>query len=207
MKEQKARLIALLALALCGITVLAGCSASPSKSEEFVSTLAAPPSADGFQDKILEDGIVTDAEYRLAIEATRACIEHAGWGTGEPYVRPDGYSIDVPIQGKIQGPASMEEHEADGLAADKVHSLCERDYLIRIDMAYAKQHAPSPAEQNEERALLVECLKQAGVENVLVSDDLQTLTAKAEARLGEGGERMQPFSTCLTQHSRAFTQY
>lgn len=192
--ESRYSFIALLVIVLSSVLLLAGCSTKASTPD-----VQKPPSADGFQEKILEGG-VTDAEYRLAIEAMRACIEEQGWSTGEPTIRTDGLTIDVPVQGKIQGPASQAEREADAAEAGKVRSECFVKYAMLVEREYKAEHQPTEAEQAAEKQKFIACLELAGLTGMLITDDFKALGEKAQQQLGTSGQQMAPFTTCVSAY-------
>ncbi|WP_394253052.1 hypothetical protein [Arthrobacter pityocampae] len=70
--------------------VLAGCSVPPSFTEAEKRELR--DSASAYQQDVLEDLVVTESEYRDAVDRTRSCVQDKGWGVG-PIEKHDGNQL------------------------------------------------------------------------------------------------------------------
>jgi hypothetical protein len=70
--------------------VLVGCLVPPSFTEAEKRELRDSVSA--YQRDVLEDLVVTESEYRDAVERTRSCVQDKGWGVG-PIEKHDGNQL------------------------------------------------------------------------------------------------------------------
>jgi hypothetical protein len=72
------------------LRALAGCLMPPSFTEEEKRELR--DSASAYQQDVLEDLVVTESEYRDAVDRTRSCVQDKGWGVG-PIEKHDGNQL------------------------------------------------------------------------------------------------------------------
>lgn len=187
----------LLAAALLAAATLTGCSAAeqPSSTDHSLA-----PDSEGFQEKILEDGTVTDAEYRVAVEAVKACMDGHGWNTSPLTLSSNGFSLNFSVSG-TDG-LTAEEREAESLEISKDHNACTRDYVLLVERAYVRQHTPTPQEAEAEKVRLIACLEKVGVTGILMSDDSVQAAKKVADQLGL--DSIGPGLDCLIMHERAF---
>lgn len=184
---------ALLLAGALGVTpVLAGCAAEPSV-----------PSAEGFQDKLIEGG-VTDAEYRLAVEAARSCVEAEGWETTEIALGVDGFTLSFGVLGKAGPSADEAAKKAESIEVNKIRNDCVGKYLMFVERKYRSGMALTGAARDAEMALLIECLDEIGVTGVLTTDDSYQVMGKISAQLGVEG--VGPGLDCLSKHERVFPE-
>lgn len=117
--------------------------------------------ANDYQTEALEDGIVTHAEYERAVFDARSCVEAAVGDeisvTG-PVPRPDGsLGLDFAWGTEAGDPSAKVEQET---------LRCLADYVDLIETAYLRTNGPSQSAVRDEIDALVQCLREAGFEDV-----------------------------------------
>lgn len=130
--------------------IAAGCAtgASPRAS--------VPEGTSDFQRRLLADGVVTDAEYRQAVEATRECVEADGWETSEIRVGSSGWDLGFGL---------VFEGDHDPTAADASYDRCSEEHQSEVYWVYAQSQVV-PVEEREALAEeLRQCLLAVGVED------------------------------------------
>lgn len=153
--------------------VCAGCSAGSSTHSSAPTTAAplpAPSSPDGsLQDAILADGVVTDAEFNSANQATVECIRRLGF---DAEMLPDGamtYSADESLADEVEAAAFA----------------CETEYNTRVQLRYSIGHLPPEFDVEA----VWDCLEERGIVDRAANDDpveaFQLADAADSAATGE----------------------
>lgn len=153
--------------------VCAGCSAGSSTHSNASTTAAplpAPSSPDGsLQDAILADGVVTDAEFNSANQATAECIRRLGFGA------------EVLPGGGIR--TSFDDGQADDV--DAAQYSCETEYNTRVQLRYSIGHLPPEFDVEA----VWDCLEERGIVDRAANDDpveaFQLADAADSAATGE----------------------
>lgn len=100
--------------------------------------------------------MVTLAEYKQALEATKSCVNEAGFETSDLRVSPDGVLWGFQISSSGPGDES-------GIEA---YDQCRPIHLEEIERAYFAANIPTGAKRDELVTEMIECLESAGVEGV-----------------------------------------
>lgn len=82
--------------------------------------------ASGYQQAVLDDLVVSEAEYRDAIDAMRSCVEDKGWGVGP--IEQDGNQLG--FQSSYSGD--------NGPSNDDMHA-CTNEYLASVGPIWSSQ--------------------------------------------------------------------
>lgn len=145
---------------------IASCESAPEASQDTVPPLDVERVAaetTEFQRGMLEDYVVTYAEYERATLAAIDCLEQAGFDVNGPYPR-DGN--DERFLDFDYGPATTATEEAAGpdprelsLADD-----CEQEYRGDVARVWEHQHLLTPEQREDQRPLVIECLRDNGLE-------------------------------------------
>jgi hypothetical protein len=116
------------AAAGCAALLLAGCAITPSFSEEEKRQMRDNTSA--YQQVVLEDLVVTETEYRDAVDATRDCLRDKGWGVG-PLTEQDGNQFGFQSSYSGDAPPANEEMQA-----------CENEFMAQVGPIWVSQRTP-----------------------------------------------------------------
>lgn len=120
------------------------------------STEAAAPQVQADIDA-LDDGAVTAEEYRAAFERDIACRVESGARVTGPITTDRFGQLGVTME--RPGASNADAREALEAARD-----CHRRYLDAIQLAWARAHAPTPADLAEARRSTARCLIAAGID-------------------------------------------
>jgi hypothetical protein len=104
-----------------------------------------------FARSILDDGMVTDAELKLALDRAATCIEDEGIAVirfGDPR-----------LQGAI-GYAANHDGQTELSRAREVAGRCDREFAREVQLAYSGQFGRDPALSEQ---LMLSCLQAKGV--------------------------------------------
>lgn len=104
---------------------LGGCSLPPSFSEDEKREMR--DSASGYQQAVLEDLVVTETEYRDAIDATRACLQDKGFGVG-PTTEQDGNQLGFESSYSGEGPPS-----------NRIMRACDEEFMTAVGPIWVSQ--------------------------------------------------------------------
>lgn len=110
--------------------------------------------ASEFQRELIEDGIITFADYERAVYATVACLEERGVDVveGPELTGRNVYQFTYAADDREQGPV--------------VYWECYEEHQVVIDRVWAGtgQENPTEEELEEARAALEACLRGAGID-------------------------------------------
>ncbi len=112
----------------CSALLLAGCASAPSFSEDEKQQMR--DSASGYQQAVLEDLVVTEAEYRDAVDATRGCLQDKGFGVG-PLVEQNGNQLGF-----------QSSYSGDGPPSDQIMQACDDEFMTEIGPIWVSQRMP-----------------------------------------------------------------
>ena len=101
----------------------------------------------GFQEDILADGVVTDREMFLAMQATVKCIQRHGFEASISEQPSGGWSLTT----------SYQPHQAERV--DDVTDLCERQHSMNAQLRYAVGRQPPETDID----VAWDCLLERGV--------------------------------------------
>lgn len=143
--------------------VLWASACTASAPQEVTPTLF--PQADlrdmsDFQRQIVEDGVVTLHEYRVAVEATAACVAADGWEVGPVAESPVvaghlGYSVHLdPLDPGVD--RRLQDSQ----------DRCNAEYRDYVELGYRRSTVLTGVERAERMDSLIACLAEFGVENV-----------------------------------------
>ncbi|WP_149085540.1 MULTISPECIES: hypothetical protein [Microbacterium] len=165
---------------LLGALALAGCAAEAPVTELDVSEIAADTTP--FQAKILEDGMVSPAEYERALLSQRDCVVSAGGDAGE--------IVDIGNGEKGFEYSVTASTEQERLKLEAATEACARDYIEDIGLVWGFQNLPSQEDLDDMRPQVAACLRGVGIE---VDDDFTRDTLKEEVGASEAKyEAMRP---------------
>jgi hypothetical protein len=109
-----------------------------------------------FQREMLEDGVVTQAEYERALLAQRDCVIAAGAEPGELYeIGNNQFTFDYDISA-----ATNDELDKIQVKAD----ACTPKFFSDVGKVWAYQQLLTPAEREAQRPLVIACLVSVGIE-------------------------------------------
>ncbi len=114
-----------------------------------------PANLTDFQRAIIEDGVVTFAEYESAMYAVMACVEAhgieiVGGLTADPSGKQLGFATRLGMD--------FEEARENGRKTQQ----CHNQYAGVVTMLWAFQNQPTEQQRQEARAALDACLREAG---------------------------------------------
>ncbi|WP_104117694.1 hypothetical protein [Arthrobacter sp. B1805] len=109
----------------CAALMLSGCAIAPSFSEDRKREMR--DSASSYQQAVLKDLVVTETEYRDAIDAARTCIQDAGWGVG-PIELQDGNQLGF-----------TSSYSGDAPPADDVMQACYDEFMMPVGSIWVSQ--------------------------------------------------------------------
>jgi hypothetical protein len=110
--------------ASCTAFLLTGCAMAFFSEDE---KLEMRDSASEYQQAVLEDLVVTEAEYRDAVDAARTCIQDAGWGVG-PIERQHGNQLGF-----------QSSYSGDAPPADEAMQACNDEFMTQIGPIWVSQ--------------------------------------------------------------------
>jgi len=158
---------ALVGAALLAVTLLlTGCGSAKKPESLAERTTIYGFSLSDYQRKILADGVVTEAEYRAAVEADRDCVIHEGVYAGPITLAPNGVHLSFGVGGCSAG----ENCEAIRAAGEAAFDKCGSEYVSAVEAALSNQSIPTGAEAEREFDKVAACLAKAGVIGVQRSD-------------------------------------
>ena len=135
------------------LVLLSGCSNSTTAPHPHTSTTQAESD---LQTRILEDGVVTHAEYEQAVVAYLTCVEDAGYAAQGPVWTQDREMIDYTIRVPF----------GDTARADTEMERCDTENLSRVREAWSLRFAITQEEFEEEVELYRQCLIAEGIEGI-----------------------------------------
>lgn len=185
--------VALLAV-LAG--ALAGCAGQdPDAVPDRLDLDALMDETTEFQRAIIEDGVVTAAEFERALLARRECVAEAGATPGGIYTGSNGeLTFDYDITA---------ESEEESLAIARDADACLEDYFADVGSVWAYQRVLSPAERDAMRPKALACLEDAGL-----TDLPENATAIAMATAIQEDREISPAERdCLALYGSLFATY
>ncbi|MFJ6002957.1 hypothetical protein [Arthrobacter sp. NPDC092385] len=108
--------------------LLAGCAIAPSFSED--EKLDMRDSTSEYQRAVLEDLIVTETEYRDAVDATRLCLQDRGWGVG-PLEQQDGDQLGF-----------TSSYSGESGPPDEDMQACNEEFMTQVAPIWVSQRTP-----------------------------------------------------------------
>lgn len=106
-----------------------------------------------FQQDVLQDNVLTFAEYEGAVAATVQCLRNEGVDVTDPQY--DGRQFTF-VYGGTNDPDELD-------AADEVYGRCYSEYQDMVDVAWTVQSAPSEEEVQTIRDEIGACLRRLGL--------------------------------------------
>jgi hypothetical protein len=169
------KVLALTAIAIAALGLAAGVAwsrYSTESSNPIAQQLLSGDQLTPLQRKILEDGVVTPAEYQQAREATFSCLEQNGL---QPEKDRAGIYASVP-----------DPHVGNQDAVGAIVKSCVAAGVEPIDRVLALQSVPEEREAAAQE-VLAQCLRAEGFSapDRPTADDIRALLASA---YGEGGD-------------------
>jgi len=159
-------------LAVIAVFALESCSstAAPSDTTEKIQT-------SDYQAKILEDSVVTEAEYEQAMIADLTCIEQAGFAVRGPQWGGSPRHLLRTIR----------VAEADQQAFDAAAIWCDSEYLDDVESQWQEQQRPSPEEYSSRMHEYIACLSDLGVQALEGVTDPVTVSKLEQEFISAGG--------------------
>lgn len=111
----------------CAALLLIGCSIPPSFSEEEKREMRDTTSQ--YQRAVLEDLVVTEAEYRDAVTALRDCIQDGGFGVES--ITQDGNQLGF-----------QSSYSGDNPPSDQIMKACDNEFITQIGPVWVSQRMP-----------------------------------------------------------------
>lgn len=148
-----------------------------------------------FQYEIIEDGVVTAAEFERALLARRECTAEVGATPGEIYSGRNGeLTFDYDI---------VADSDDELLAIQADADACLRDYFVDVGSVWAYQRILSPEERERLRPKALACLDSAGLTEL--AEDA-SVAEMAEA-IQRDGEISRAERECLVEFNSLFATY
>lgn len=192
------RLILLFLLVVAG-----GCSGAAagggSPSEELARVRL--EGASDFEKEILEDLLVTQAEYERAVLATVDCVrdQFPELEIEGPYTSPNGFTMTFDYVAHTgNDPDSVDEFSH---LVDEADAACE-GFRAGIESVWVEQHIPSGVEREEMQQAFVDCADRVGLSGLAIGMNLGEVLEK----VAEHNNRTQDGLAydCLYQYEVAF---
>ncbi len=183
-----------------GYFVFTEATASPARPEpltpgQYGSTVAAVTSDE--QAAVLQDGVVTLAEYETAVQRVVACGAAAGL-RGETI---PGKGLR-PSEARFTAPDSDGQPDAATVGrAQEAVAGCFREHLTDIQVAWALQGLSTPGATEKALRRLTECIHDTGAplpDATLTLDSLNAQLAKTDARTDEDRAWRRAYFQCAT---------
>lgn len=83
-----------------------------------------------YQQDVLEDLVVTESEYRDAVDRTRSCVQDKGWGVG-PIEKHDGNQLGF-----------QSSYTGDDEPTDEEMRVCYSEFLDPVARLWVSQRKP-----------------------------------------------------------------
>ncbi len=115
-----------------------------------------------FQRDLLADKVITFAEYEKATLATIQCLREAGLTVQGPYPRSETDDRYLEYSFGFQGVASADVDE-NNKKMFATGDRCESAYRTDVARVWQFQHLLTPQARQEQKLLIIECLRQAGM--------------------------------------------
>lgn len=170
--------------------LLSGCTSNIAP-ELDVDALASETS--DFQSEILEDQVVTAAEYEKALLAHRQCVSDAGAKVSEIY---ETVNHQLTFDWEVEA-ATDEELERILAEAD----LCLPEYFDDVGLVWSEQNVLSPEEKQAIQPKVIECLQQAGLTVPDTATFLEIVEAVSEAQEDDPDSLVRE---CVTRYPEYF---
>ena len=149
------------ALVLIAVAVLSACSSSgPAKVQVAPAVLAGIPVA---QRAAFEDGVITEAEYRAAVEADAKCMTDRGYEVGAVERRSGGPTLDFSVLQHGMNKISAAEVKRRNDAEDRNAAECDALHITTITSQYLYDIQPSGTEREAMLADFRKCLAAGGL--------------------------------------------
>ncbi len=184
------------AFAIC--MALTACGSNPASGVGPAALAEALlPDTSEFQRPLIEDGVVTGAEYDTASVALVGCIQNE---------LPQA-EVSLPSEpsqsAQVSQATSAEESEAWFERASEAQSRCRREYYDDVQALYVESLIPSGAERQQQRADVLSCLASVGVDDPLTVDSPHSDVLDAAVRYDLANSSTDA-EACVNQHQFAF---
>jgi hypothetical protein len=157
------------AIAITALLAAFGCggTAAPQHSEEegaAVLRADLPKDLSPYQRKILDDGVLTVAEYQqAALDVVRCHRESGARIVGAPHYAGEDGAPDPwwSSRGQFMYGAGYPDDDPD---KERKYHNCEGEYFATINPIWANHIAPTPTEVQQARDMVARCLRDEGIE-------------------------------------------
>lgn len=117
-----------LTAASCATLLLTGCAIAPSFTDGEKREMRETTS--DYQQAVLEDLVVTETEYRDAVDELRSCVQDKGWGVG-PLEEHDGNQLGFQSSYGGENAPSNEDGQA-----------CDDEFMTQVGPIWVSQRTP-----------------------------------------------------------------
>ncbi len=114
-----------------------------------------------FQEAIIADGVITEAEYLGAVQAAADCMTDRGWEVSEPERRLDGVTYAF-ATGSSAAASESQQDRSDRNERD--FNECAAGTIDPLEMAYFDLNLYTGAERSAAYGDLADCLQDSGVD-------------------------------------------
>lgn len=175
---------------------LTGCSPSaPSAQTDPLDIGAILDDTTPFQRDILDDGVVTAAEFERALLARRECVSEAGATPGEIYEGRNGeLTFDYDITADNDEELQSIQSQADA---------CLADYFSDVGSVWAYQRLLSPEEREAMRPRALACLDEAGLTGLAEDATASDMAVAVQ----DDGEISAAERDCLVEYGSLFATH
>ncbi|RLP74523.1 hypothetical protein D9V32_12590 [Mycetocola tolaasinivorans] len=169
---------------------LVSCAAEPTAAPFDIALVK--ESTTPFQLTILEDGVVTAAEYESAVLAHRSCVENAGASPGEIESlghNQRGFQVEI-----------IADTEEEAARIDSLAEACHGEYLSDVADVWVYQQLLSEKELDAIRPDVASCLRDVGIK---VSDTFTMKELYTQLERLANTSALQP---CMDRYPEFFVQ-
>ena len=114
-----------------------------------------------FESRIIADGIITEAEYRSAVDAAGECMVERGWNASAS-PREDELTFALTVDGSAKG-MSEADLEAEQARMDADADECTRGTTSPLEMAFMDSRVLTGEEREQAFGEFVQCLDDVGI--------------------------------------------
>lgn len=187
----------LASLLLAGTLLFVGCS-----GEEDLPTqplIEIPDDLSDYQREILDDFVVSDAEYLRAVQDARLCVENKGYTVGaietNIFTGTWMFGVQYPV-GETETEAQQRRKETDS---------CTQEHSNFVERYWISQLRPQGAERERVFQQLISCLENYGITGVTSSfTDNQVVDAIWRFTDGDDDLDAEIFTECYFPHYTLF---
>lgn len=171
-------------------------------NEEYLIDL--PNGLSNYQYEIIEDGVVTEAEYTQAMNDHASCVANKGFETSPITLEPNQIRMSFSILGKKQPGQSDEAFMQVLDRQQEAYDECSMEYSFYVERYYMMSKTPQGKEREQQFDKLIQCLEDLGIQGIhseMFQYEIEEIIQDQEELT-----RIQGFSQCFYPASMLFYQ-